>query len=68
MDATRVTTDEIKKRMDRGEPIRFIDSRNPKAWGESAEKLPGATRIPVDEIRQYADELPRDRTLVTYCT
>ena len=68
MEATRVTVDEVKERMERGEPLAFIDTRNPQAWGESDIKLPGAIRVPADEAEQHLDEIPRDRTVITYCT
>ena len=35
MEATRVTAQEIKERMDRGEQFTFVDTRNPQAWGEA---------------------------------
>lgn len=35
MEATRVTADEVKERMDRGEQVTFVDTRNPQAWGEA---------------------------------
>ena len=68
MEATRVTVDEVKERMDRGEEFTFVDTRNPKAWGEADTKLPGAIRIPADEIEQHLDQIPRDRAVITYCT
>lgn len=68
MEATRVTVDEIRERMDRGEAFTFIDTRNPQAWAEANTKLPGAIRLPVDEIEQHLDQIPRDRTVITYCT
>jgi rhodanese-related sulfurtransferase len=68
MEATRVTVDEVKERMDRGEAFTFVDTRNPQAWGEAKTKLPGAIRIPADEVEQYVDKIPRDRTVITYCT
>ena len=65
----RVSVDEVKTRMDRGEPLIFLDARNPTAWGEADTKLPGAIRMPVDEVEHRLDELPaRDRPIVTYCT
>jgi rhodanese-related sulfurtransferase len=54
--------------MDRGEPFTFVDTRNPQAWGEADTKLPGATRVPADEVEQHLDEIPRDRAVITYCT
>jgi rhodanese-related sulfurtransferase len=54
--------------MDRGEPLIFIDTRNPQAWAKTLVKLPGAIRIPADQIDQHLSEIPRDRTILTYCT
>jgi rhodanese-related sulfurtransferase len=68
MEATRVTVDEVKERMDRGEPLVFVDTRNPQAWSEAETKLPGAIRVPADEVEQHLKEIPHDRTIITYCT
>jgi rhodanese-related sulfurtransferase len=68
MEATRVTVDEVKERMDRGEPLVFVDTRNPQAWSEAETKLPGAIRVPADEVEQHLKEIPHDRTVITYCT
>ena len=67
-EVTRVTPDEVKQRMDRGEPIAFLDARNPTAWAESGEKLPGAIRVPADEVGAHLSEIPRDRAVIAYCT
>lgn len=68
MEVTRVTVDEVKDRMDRGEAFTFVDTRNPQAWGEATTKLPGAIRVSADEVEERLDEIPRDRTVITYCT
>ena len=68
MEATRVTVDEIKERMDRGEQFAFVDTRNPQAWGEAETKLPGAIRVPAGEVKQHLGEIPHDRAVITYCT
>ena len=67
MEATRVTVDEVKERLARGEEFTFVDTRNPKAWAEADKKLPGAIRVPSDEVDQHLDEIPRDRSVITYC-
>jgi hypothetical protein len=54
--------------LDRGDRIVFVDARNPVAWGSSTVKLPGAVRIPFDEVEKHLSELPRDSRAVTYCT
>lgn len=68
MEVTRVTVDEVKQRMDRGEQFTFLDTRNPQAWAEAETKLPGAIRIPANEVEQHLDEIPKGRTVITYCT
>lgn len=68
MEVTRVTVDEVKERMDRGEEFTFVDTRNPKAWEEATTKLPGAIRVPADEIEERLDDIPHNRTVITYCT
>ena len=68
MKATRVTVDEVKERMDRGEQFTFLDTRNPTAWAEAETKLPNAIRVPANEVEQHLDQIPRDRTVISYCT
>ena len=68
METTRVTVDEIKERMDRGEQFTFIDTRNPTAWAEAKSKLPGAIRVSADEVDSVIDDIPHDKTVITYCT
>jgi len=68
VEVTRVTPEEVKERMDRGEKFTFVDSRNEQDWSQSDVKLPGAIRIPAEEIGKRVGDLPRDRTIITYCT
>jgi rhodanese-related sulfurtransferase len=58
----------VEARMERGEPFVFLDTRNPQAWGEADTKLPGAVRVPADEVEQHLKDIPRDRAVITYCT
>jgi rhodanese-related sulfurtransferase len=64
----RITIDEVKQRMDAGEAIVFIDTRNSRDWNASDVKIPGALRIHYSELLKHLNELPRDRLIVTYCT
>lgn len=68
MTPTRISAVEVKRRLDRGEPVFFIDTRSLAAWEESDIKIPGARRIHYSELEAHLAELPRDRTIVTYCT
>ena len=68
MEVTRVTVDEVKARMDRGERFIFLDSRNPQAWSEAETKLPGAIRVPSNEVEAHLADIPHGQVVITYCT
>jgi rhodanese-related sulfurtransferase len=68
MEASKISAHEVKAQSDRGDPLVFIDARNDKAWHESKVKLPGALRIPADEVERHLHQIPRDRPIITYCT
>ncbi|HET9786651.1 MAG TPA: rhodanese-like domain-containing protein [Pyrinomonadaceae bacterium] len=68
MEVTRITVDEVSERLNRGEQFTFVDTRNPTAWGEADQKLPGAVRVPAEEVDQHVNEIPHDRVVITYCT
>ena len=63
-----LTVDQVTSLIDKGQAVSFIDARNPIAWGSSRVKLPGALRIPIDEVERHLATLPRDRHLIVYCT
>jgi rhodanese-related sulfurtransferase len=65
---SRLTVVEVMHLIDGGESVAFIDARNPIAWGSSKVKLPGAIRMPIDEVDRHLPALPRDRRLIVYCT
>jgi rhodanese-related sulfurtransferase len=67
-DDLRITVDELRKRMEAGEDFTIIDTRNPQAWAQSNEKLPGAMRVPVDALDQNLSRIPKDKPVVAYCT
>ena len=68
MQATRITVDEVKARLDRGEPFIFIDARNEKAWEERTGTIPGAIRVPADDVEAHIPEIAHNIVVVTYCT
>ena len=63
-----LTVTDVKDLIDQGQPVTFVDSRNPIAWGSSNVILPGAMRIPIDEVARHLPALPRDRRVIVYCT
>ena len=59
---------EVRTILERGDPVTFIDSRNPIAWASSKIKARGAVRVPIDEVPEHLNTLPRDQQLIVYCT
>jgi len=68
MKPTPLSPSQAKELLDRGDAVVFVDARNPVAWGSSTVKLPGAVRVPIDEVDEHLSDVPRGRTAITYCT
>jgi rhodanese-related sulfurtransferase len=68
MPSNRISPEEANARVLAGEPIVFVDSRNDKAWQQSDRKIPGAIRVPADEVESHLNEIGKDATVITYCT
>lgn len=64
----RVTVEEVKERMSRGEQLVFVDSRSEESRGKSDVQIPGSIRVPPDDAAANVDRVPKDRSVVTYCT
>jgi len=67
-EAPRISAEELKRRIDSGEDFTIIDVRNPTAWAQSDTMMPGAIRIPMDELQQQLKRIPKRRPVVAYCT
>lgn len=67
MDVPRISVDEAKALLDSGQAA-FIDTRSDHAWDGSDLQIPGAIRVPADQVQSYIDEIPAGKTLITYCT
>jgi len=63
--ARRVTADELDTMVKNGQAI-VVDVRNQASF--DAGHIPGAKLIPAGEILNHLNELPRDKTIVTYCS
>lgn len=64
----RISATELKARLDRGEPVTLLDSRNPREWASSDRMLPGAHRVPADTIEQHLPPGRMSEPIVAYCT
>jgi 3-mercaptopyruvate sulfurtransferase SseA len=61
----RVTPQELKAMLDKNEAV-VIDVRNEASY--NAAHVKGAKLIPEAEILKRVDELPRNKTIITYCS
>jgi rhodanese-related sulfurtransferase len=68
MEAPRITVNQVKEHMDRGDKVYFVDVRNDEDYGNSDVRLPGALRTSVDDVVNHKDDFPGDALIVTYCT
>lgn len=68
MEITRITVDEVRERLARGEPLAIVDARSAEAWAKAETQIPGSIRVPPDDVAGHAGDVPRHRAVVTYCT
>jgi len=54
--------------MDAGEDFTVIDVRNPKAWAQSDVIIPEAIRVPLENLEENLQRIPKNRAVVAYCT
>jgi len=67
-DVPRITVQELKAKMDKGEDLVIIDVRTGDDYERSKIKIKGAVRIPIVKIEDRYRELPEDKQIITYCT
>lgn len=64
----RITPEELKQRMESGEPLAIVDLRHTLDFLASPYLIPGAIRIPLEKLELRQQEIPRGREVVLYCT
>ena len=64
----RITPAELKAKLDAGEPVTIVDLRHSMEHGTNPPMLPGALRMPPQELEARYPEIPLDRDVVLYCT
>ena len=64
----RITVQDLKAKMDKGEDIVIIDVRAGREYEDSKIKMKGAIRISIVQLENRINELPRDKEIITYCT
>jgi membrane protein DedA with SNARE-associated domain/rhodanese-related sulfurtransferase len=65
---SRISVDEVKAALDRGERPFIVDLRHMLEFVVDPRTVPTAVRISPDELPVRNAEIPRDRDIVLYCT
>ncbi len=63
----RIEVGEAKAMTDTGEAV-ILDVVASHVWPSMTRTIPGSIRIPPEEIGKRYPELPRDKTIIAYCT
>jgi rhodanese-related sulfurtransferase len=63
----RITPEELKRKLDAGEDIAIIDVRRSRDFETDPYIIPGALRIPSEQLESDPD-VPHDREVVVYCS
>ena len=63
--ADEITVDELKRRLDRGQPLAILDVREP--WECDICAIDGSIFIPLNRLPGDFQKLPKDRPLVVLC-
>ena len=63
--ARRISADELHKLWEKGEVL-IVDTRNEPSFKQG--HIRGSILIPANEFSSRADELPKSKMIVTYCT
>ena len=64
----RISPEELKQKLDRHEPVTVIDLRHSLDFLPEPYTIPGALRIPMEDLDNRNHEIPRDQEVVLYCT
>jgi rhodanese-related sulfurtransferase len=65
MDELLIEPLEVHDMMEKGEKFFLLDCREP--WEYQTARIEGATLIPMRQIPQMLDDIPKDQPVVVYC-
>lgn len=64
----KMSVEELKARLDAGEPLAVIDVRHAREVQVDPDMIPGAIHIALEDIDRRHHEIPRDREVILYCS
>src|SRR5262247_273651 len=64
----RISPEELKAKLDRGEEILIVDVRDRIDFEAEPTIIPGALHLTIEDMDQRHREIPREREIILYCT
>jgi len=64
----RISPEELKRRLDGGEPLTILDLRHALDFLAYPQVIPGALRFDPDKLDENFQQIPHDRAIILYCT
>ena len=68
LEGRRLTPEDLKSRMDRGDDLQVVDLRHRIEYNAFPHAIPGAIRITPEAVEENHHLIDRDREVVLYCT
>jgi membrane protein DedA with SNARE-associated domain len=62
----RITPEELRQKLEAGEEIVVVDVRS--ALESEFDSVPGALRIPLEDLETRSGDIPRDRDIILFCS
>ena len=63
----RITPEELKEKIDKGEDVLIVDLRHELDFEANPQTIPGALHVDAAELEEAIDVIPRDREIVLFC-
>ena len=64
----KLSVEDVKRRLDAGDPLLFVDARSDASWSSSDVQVPGSVRVPPDRVDEFVAAAPPEANIITYCT
>src|ERR671934_29062 len=62
-----VLAEDVKRRIDSGQRVVFLDARSPDEWDTAERQLAGALHVRPSEVENHLRLIPQGNPIVTYC-
>ncbi len=66
LSVARITAEELRDKLEAGEEIVVVDVRS--SLESDDDMVPGALRIPLEDLEARHNDIPRDRDIILFCS